>query len=53
MEKGLWEQEKDLLYLFWMKIWLLKDSRVLIDGVTETVKNELKKQEGWFLGALL
>ena len=26
---------------------------VLIDGVTETVKAEIKKQEGEFLGALL
>ena len=26
---------------------------VLIDGVTETVKDEIKKQEGGFLGALL
>ena len=31
----------------------LKDSGLLIDGVTETVKNEIKKQEGGFLGALL
>ena len=26
----------------------LKDSSVLIDGVAETVKHEIKKQEGWF-----
>ena len=26
---------------------------VLIDGVTETVKHEIKKREGAFLGALL
>ena len=26
---------------------------VLIDGVTETVKHEIKKQEGGFLGAAL
>ena len=26
---------------------------VLIDGVTETVKHKTRKQEGWFLGALL
>ena len=26
---------------------------VLIDGVIETVKHEIKKQEGRFLGALL
>ena len=33
----------------------LEDSGVLIDidGVSETVKHELKKQEGGFLGALL
>ena len=31
----------------------LEDSGALIDGVTKTVKNETKKQEGWFLGALL
>ena len=31
----------------------LKDSGVLIDGVTETVKDEIKKQDGRFLGALL
>ena len=31
----------------------LEDSGVLIDGVTETVKHEMKKQEGGFLGALL
>ena len=31
----------------------LEDSGVLIDGVNETVKHEIKKQEGEFLGALL
>ena len=31
----------------------LKDSRVLIDEVTETVKDETIKQEGGFLEALL
>ena len=31
----------------------LQDSGVLIDGLTETVKDEIKKQEGGFLGALL
>ena len=32
----------------------LEDSNVLIDGITETVKHEIKrKQEGGFLGALL
>ena len=29
------------------------DSKVLIDGVTETVKHETKKQEGRFIAALL
>ena len=31
----------------------LKDSGVLIDGGNETVKYEIKKQEGGFLGASL
>ena len=31
----------------------LQDLAVLIDGVTETVKHEVGKQEGEFLGALL
>ena len=31
----------------------LEDSDVLIDGITETVKHEIEKQEGGFLGALL
>ena len=31
----------------------LEGSGVLVDGVTETVKHEIKKQEGEFLGALL
>ena len=31
----------------------LEDSGVLIDGVTEKVKHEIKKQEGRFLGDLL
>ena len=31
----------------------LEDSGVLIDGITETVKHEIKKQESRFLGALL
>ena len=30
----------------------LGNSGVLIDGLTETVKHELEKQEGGFLGAL-
>ena len=31
----------------------LEDLGVLIDGITETIKHETKKQEGRFLGALL
>ena len=31
----------------------LEDSGVLIDGVTETVKHEIKKQEGGFFGTIL
>ena len=31
----------------------LDDSGVLIDGVTRTVKHEIKNQEGGILGALL
>ena len=31
----------------------LEDSGVLINGVTETVKHEVKKQECGFFGALL
>ena len=31
----------------------LEDSGVLIEGVTETLKDEIKKQEGNFLGTLL
>ena len=31
----------------------LEDSVVLIDGVTETVKHEIEKQEGRFLGSML
>ena len=38
-----------------MKVWMkwLEDWGVLIDGVTETVKHEIKRQDGGFLGALL
>ena len=32
---------------------LLKVSGVVIDGVTETVKHEIKRKEGGFLGAFL
>ena len=31
----------------------LEDRNLLIDGITETVKHEVKKQEGGFLHALL
>ena len=31
----------------------VEDSNVLIGGITETVKHEIKKQEGVFLTALL
>ena len=31
----------------------LEDLGALTDGVTETGKHETKKQNGWFLGALL
>ena len=34
-------------------IKLFEDSGLLNDGVTETVKHEIKKQEARFLGALL
>ena len=34
-------------------IKLLKNSGALFDGVTKTVKDEIKKQKGGFLGALL
>ena len=30
----------------------LENSGILIDGVTDTVKDEIKKQEGGFFGAL-
>ena len=31
----------------------LKESKLLIKGVSETIKNEAKKQKGGFLGMLL
>ena len=31
----------------------VEDSGVLINGITETVKHEIKKQEGGYLGASL
>ena len=52
MEKELSGEEKDLLYLFRMKIYMndiikiiqsLEDLGVSIDRVTETVKHEIKK----------
>ena len=61
MEKELSEQEKDFALFILNEdmndiikiIKSLQDSGALIDGVTETVKQEIKKQEGRFLGALL
>ena len=62
MEKELSEQKKDLLYLFISNedmndiikiIKSLEDSGALIDGVTEIVKHQIKKQKDRFLGALL
>ena len=32
---------------------LLEDSDILLDGITETVKNEVKDQKGGFLSMLL
>ena len=34
-------------------IKLLEDLNVLIDGITKTVKHDIRKQEGGFLPALL
>ena len=31
----------------------LEDSGILLDGITETVKNEVKEQKGGFLSILL
>ena len=31
----------------------LEDSGILLKGVTETIKNETKEQNGWFLSMLL
>ena len=31
----------------------IKDSNILLKGVTETIKNEIKEQKGGFLGMLL
>lgn len=32
---------------------LLEDSGMIIDGTTQIVKHEIKKQESWFLGAMI
>ena len=34
-------------------IQALKNSNILIKGVTKTIKNEIKEQKGWFLSMLL
>ena len=39
--------------LKWKILKPLENSGVLTDGVTETANDEIKKQEGEFLGALL
>ena len=44
--------DEDMNDLF-KNIKTLKDSGVLIDGVTETVKHKIKEQENGFLRALL
>ena len=44
--------DEDMNDLF-KNIKTLKDSGVLIDGVTETVKHKIKEQEDGFLRALL
>ena len=61
MEKKLSEQVKDFLLFISNEdmndiikvIKSLEDLGVLINGVTETVRDEIKNQEGEFLGALL
>ena len=59
MEKELTEQEKNLFISnedmtdIIKIIKLLEDSGVLTDRVIETVKHEIKKQEGRFLETLL
>ena len=32
---------------------IIEDSNILLKGVTKTIKNETKKQEGRFLGTLI
>ena len=61
MEKGAVRTEKGFALFFSNKnmseiikiIKSLYNSNVLIDGITETVKHEIKKQEDRFLPALL
>ena len=43
------EDTKDIIKI----VKSLEDSGVFIDGVTETIKHEIKKQDGRFPGALL
>ena len=31
----------------------VEDSYILLKGIAKTIKNETKKQKGWFLGMLL
>ena len=55
MGKDLQGQEKDALYsndIITIAKWL-EDSDLLIDGATEIVKYEIKKQEGGFLPAMM
>ena len=51
MEKKLSEQERDLLLFIIKIIKSLEDLGVLIEGLTETLNNQIK-QEGRFLPAL-
>ena len=34
-------------------VQVFEDSNILLKGVTKTIKNETKKQKGWFLSMLL
>ena len=64
-QKNRWKkscQSRNMIYFIYFKwryewfyqiIKWLQDSGVLIDGVTETVKHEIKQQEHAFLAALL
>ena len=51
-EFALFILNEDINYIIKI-IKSLEDLSVLIDGVTETVKHDIKKQERRFLGALL